>query len=431
MIKIYFDQNVITEFKDEQKELFNFCLDNSCFFVFPYSIAHIEDMLNSDESHPDFKKDMKILDELCADHLIDSELTNTPHPYICKPSDYYQTEKKKRNSLIYRLQSIIGDTLSKLQSIVYSKQQGSCDSAPNLFGDNFQNLDRVTAIVNNPFLKINPKELNYIAKTSMNKDKKSTKAYKSIAMHNSPLTLFQHLDKICTAQSKQKFSELIHKKLEESGVNNPQKEFKATFLLLETVGYKVDRKSSFDNIIADNDHTYNAKICDVFVTNDTRLQNRAKAMYQREYHRVNVIGSEGLIDVLKNEIERAFDLKYLRDTALPKYGKPDRYLNENDAVYKQLPYRPFAFFNYCVDITDSVGELINHNFSTKVVWLMNYIEPGYVMFKSEYDKYFDILKALMPNQSDKDNFQKEYCDKFLSRNKEITLTAEFNPSLIP
>lgn len=46
MLKIYLDWNIITHLKDEQNsDLFTFLQTNKDYFIFPYSKAHIKDLL--------------------------------------------------------------------------------------------------------------------------------------------------------------------------------------------------------------------------------------------------------------------------------------------------------------------------------------------------------------------------------------------------
>ena len=93
MLKIYLDWNIITHLKDEQnRDLFAFLLENKNKFIFPYSKAHIKDLLVSKDANNNYyEQDFQLLAEICEHHLLEHEHNiNNPYPYKCYPKDYLE-----------------------------------------------------------------------------------------------------------------------------------------------------------------------------------------------------------------------------------------------------------------------------------------------------------------------------------------------------
>lgn len=89
MIKIYLDWNIITHLK-ENKKLYDYIIKNKDKLIFPYSKAHLKDLLASKNYNNEFfEKDLYLLSEICEHHLLEYERNiNNPLPYKCFPRDY-------------------------------------------------------------------------------------------------------------------------------------------------------------------------------------------------------------------------------------------------------------------------------------------------------------------------------------------------------
>ena len=95
MLKIYLDWNVITHLKeDKYNEFRNFILANKEYFIFPYSVAHLQDLLVSKTpNNVYYEQDLNMLTELCLHHLLEHEPNiNSPYPYKCYPKEYLETK---------------------------------------------------------------------------------------------------------------------------------------------------------------------------------------------------------------------------------------------------------------------------------------------------------------------------------------------------
>ena len=93
MLKIYLDWNIITHLKDEQNsDLFTFLMANKEYFIFPYSKAHIKDLLVSKDANNNYyEQDFQLLTDICEHHLLEHEQNiNNPYPYKCYPKDYLE-----------------------------------------------------------------------------------------------------------------------------------------------------------------------------------------------------------------------------------------------------------------------------------------------------------------------------------------------------
>lgn len=91
MIKIYLDWNIITHLK-ENKNLYDYIIKNKGKLIFPYSKAHLKDLLASKNHNNEyFEKDLYLLNEICEHHLLEYEQDiNNPLPYKCFPKDYLE-----------------------------------------------------------------------------------------------------------------------------------------------------------------------------------------------------------------------------------------------------------------------------------------------------------------------------------------------------
>ena len=87
MLKIYCDWNIITHLKDDNsRDLYMYLLTNKNKFIFPYSKAHIKDLLVSKHSNNIYyEQDFHLLTEICEHHILEHEQNiNNPYPYKCK-----------------------------------------------------------------------------------------------------------------------------------------------------------------------------------------------------------------------------------------------------------------------------------------------------------------------------------------------------------
>ena len=77
MLKIYLDWNSINNIQTRHPELYELIKEYGLLFNFPYSNAHIRDLIVSkDENNPFYQRDIATLTEICGKHLLQFEDEN-------------------------------------------------------------------------------------------------------------------------------------------------------------------------------------------------------------------------------------------------------------------------------------------------------------------------------------------------------------------
>lgn len=93
MIRIYLDWNIISNLKKpENKSILDFIEDNKKHLLFLYSPAHFNDLMKSNQEHPNFQKDLETLEWLCGKHHIRWENDNFAGLFGF-PSEYFNEIK--------------------------------------------------------------------------------------------------------------------------------------------------------------------------------------------------------------------------------------------------------------------------------------------------------------------------------------------------
>ena len=112
-----------------------------------------------------------------------------------------------------------------------------------------------------------------------------------------------------------------------------------------------------------------------------------------------------------------YDIKHMFTHDLPLYGKPIRTEGENN-VYKQLPYRFWGLFNYCINLR--IPETNNRTGIFRIV-----IPPRSYVFYTELERFFELIISIISGEEYKLLFREEFVSKFLTKNKDIIDTATF------
>lgn len=88
MLKIYFDWNCITHSKDKYPYILEICESCKDKFIFPYSNAHIRDlMVNKDLNIEEYERDLYLLGQICGKHFL-SFGDGQMKPYFGMPQDF-------------------------------------------------------------------------------------------------------------------------------------------------------------------------------------------------------------------------------------------------------------------------------------------------------------------------------------------------------
>ena len=424
MLKIYLDWNIITHLKDEQNsDLFTFLMANKEYFIFPYSKAHIKDLLVSKDANNNYyEQDFQLLTEICEHHLLEHEQNiNNPYPYKCYPKDYLEIKNVElelfssgfSKSTFYKFIDENGLNPDYFMSIL--KKEKIEPFVIPLINKTIENLADLFSLMfkYGPTLfndKKIPKQIqSYIQATT------NDSQYRKIQGSNST-NIFKELDAAVFSQTNKTFVELIENPIAEKSKSNLEL-FTSLYLTLNLSGFFSDKHRNLQNIYTDSEHAYYASSCDIFVSNDSRLREKTDAIYSQYNIQTKIISSDELITIMTEELTHNYDIKHMFTHDLPIYGEPIRTEGENN-VYKQLPYRFLGIFNYCINLR--IPDTNNRTGVFRIV-----IPPRSYVFYTELERYFERIISIISEKEHKLLFKKEFVSKFLTKNKYIIDTATF------
>lgn len=418
MQKVYLDWNIITHLKDdkdENKELLDNIRKYSNFFIFPYSAAHLRDLRNGDEKSSGYKIDLQMLTEICGTHLLEYDSNfDSAYPYQCAPKEYLEkkgdeirlfssgfTEESFReffNGLNFDFDIFLNE-MSKIEApLVNLPQIGVVKgSMRDVFGMLMQLGERYAKNKN-----IGKLIGSYLKETL------SENEFNKIKMAKVD-TIFDVLDEQTIPKVGKSFVDIIRDSLTDKRDSTL---FTTLYLALDAVGFRTDKKRTFLNRYADAEHAYYASKCDVLVTEDSRLADKAQAIYKKLGYYTIVKKSADLGEYMEAIASRTYDFDYFFDVIAPRYAKPNREVGDLQ-YYSQMPFPFFGLFNLCQEI-DLPKSKVNPLF------LRIYLsQKGYVYY-TEIERFFQKIEDFL-YQDDIISFRKEYKDVFLSRNKERIL----------
>lgn len=420
MIKIYLDWNIITHLK-ENKNLYDYIIKNKGKLIFPYSKAHLKDLLASKNHNNEyFEKDLYLLNEICEHHLLEYEQDiNNPLPYKCFPKDYLEIKNielelfnsdfsnesfckvlKKNNLDVNTVISILEKEKINPYTIPYINK-----SITNV-ADIFSILSQYSRwLFNNKNLQKQIQE--YLHRTT------NEYLYKEIQGANSR-NVFHKLNAITLPQTNKTFVDIVENSIIEKNKSNLEL-FISQYLALNFCGFLSDKRRRLQNIYTDAEHAYYASSCDLFVSNDSRLREKASAIYNLYNINTKIINSNELETTLDKEFSYAYDIDYIFHNNIT-YNTSD--IIENDKGFKQLPYHFLGLFNYYYNL--KVPNSNNITYVFKVI-----ISQRSYIFYTELEQFFKLILSLISDERQKQLFRELFISKFLTRNKEIIDTAIF------
>ena len=424
MLKIYLDWNIITHLKDEQNsDLFAFLLENKNKFIFPYSKAHIKDLLVSKDANNNYyEQDFQLLADICEHHLLEHEHNiNNPYPYKCYPKDYLEIKNAElelfssgfSKCTFYKFLDENGLNPDYFMSIL--KKEKIEPFVIPLINKTIGNLADLFSLMfeYGPTLfndKKTPKQIQSYIQTTTNDSQ-----YRKIQGSNST-NIFKELDAAVFPQTNKNFVELIENPIAERSKSNLEL-FTSLYLTLNLSGFFSDKNRNLQNIYTDSEHAYYASSCDFFVSNDSRLREKTDAIYRQYNIQTKIISSDELITIMTEELTHSYDIKHMFTHDLPIYGEPIRTEGENN-VYKQLPYSFWGIFNYCINL-----RIPDSNNRTGVFRIV--IPSRSFVFYTELERFFELIISIISEEEQKLLFKKEFVSKFLTKNKNIIDTATF------
>lgn len=292
MLRLYLDWNCITHLKESyNKELFDYISSNKCFFVFPFSPAHFEDLQRScpskNKENEDYYKDLDTLHNICETHLImfDNDKKRVL-PFSATPYEY---AKKSGNAdtlddiLQYNsFTEYITKEIREPYCTIIDKQLKGMPMEANIPVFSNEVIKNGADLLNQGFnfMKEVPTRVNYNKELSAGIRVHEAPSFKRIS-GATPDNIHKEIDKMISKTSPQyNMDKLIGLTLQ----NNTQKtdftEFLSYYLSYDFMGFKQDRGHDLRNIITDAKHAYYGSYCDVLVTNDKKMAGKAKAVYK-------------------------------------------------------------------------------------------------------------------------------------------------------
>ena len=375
MIRIYLDWNVISNLKrPEFKEILDFISKHKEYLQFPYSPAHLSDLMKS--YTPDnelFYTDLDMLQYLAETHLLRWE-NGATKPLLGTPKEYFESTKdNKDNSDLFDFDKVfktLDDSAASLGLGEISGLMKSILEVPSGIDINEENRDILEKMF--PNLPANStvwdliKEIGPFSKKLL-EDGAYYKNFRKIMVGQgfkleansgnwSYDTVIKNIDAFLI-----KFgTEMTYLDYIESRFKNRKEPithyeyYTTAYLLLDLVGYKVDKlpkpSDNLGNIRADGEHSFYAAHCDYFVAIDKKLRIKSKVLYNEFKVSTKIIEPEELISELTKVLDDVSSKDDLFEKAISFYDQEfyvgSRPLENEEGIDTYLFHLPKFYFNY-------------------------------------------------------------------------------------
>lgn len=424
MLKIYLDWNVITHLKEENnKKMYAFLMQHNDKFIFPYSKAHLKDLLVSKGNNNDYYyQDLDLLSNICKHHLLEYEANmNNPYPYKCTPKEYLEINNLEldllntgfsKDAFLNCLETKGIDTNAFITEL---KNQKIVPIAIPIIDIQIHNMYELVSVLfeyGELIMKDKhlPKKIKQYIQSGIDQLQ-----YRTIQGANSN-NIFDKLNIVTNNQMNETFIDIVSKPIAEGSKSNLEL-FTSLYVTLNLSGYQSDNNRNLQNIYTDAEHAYYASACDIFVSNDSRLRAKSSAIYHNYNISTKIITTDDLIQIMTDELSLEYDFLHMFNEVLPLYGVPCR-TDGDKKIYKQLPFRFLGLFNYCI-----IMETPNVRTLTAAFRLL--ISQYDYVFYSELEYFFKTILQVIPDNSQKETFKNSFIGKFLGKDKQTILDAQF------
>lgn len=368
MLKIYLDWNCINNIESRHPELYRLLMEYGDLFIFPYSNAHIRDlMMGQQTDNQYFEHDIDVLTKICGKHHLAFD-NNQINPIFAMPRDYVDIFGKPIG-LVQNLELITPGLYQQIKENVRSK-------IPHNVYMRIQGASPKSAI----------REINSYVASQM-----PGASIQSLSMGEGNM-----------------LRELM----------NAEAQFKSICLAMEIFGYRPENKNKkFNNIDTDASHIFYAAHCDYLVSADKGMRAKAEAMYQEYGYQAKAITPDELEALIIEEAEKEYSIDNLLES-IRSYGTPRE---ESDGAHYLLMRTPiFGLFNACMLVDSHFG-----NYDTPHSALFTYcFNNTPYLFYTELEHFFGVIKNML-QEDEQHVFQTHYVDEICSRNRERAMKARF------
>lgn len=403
MLKIYLDWNCITHSKDKYPYILGIAEEWKNFIVFPFSNAHIRDvMVSHNNGNNYFQEDVKLLERICGNHFLSFE-NNQMMPKSATPNDVINK---------------IGNELEFLQKFEFV--------TPQMYASIKVKFKELIPDIYKDIQGAEPKDViakieKYISQNSKYKDIESlinAEAQKDTLEKRGVLSTLDKFVPLISAHKEQKKHLLSSDDLNFEKIRNTEARFKTVCFALDLLGFRPEKKTKhLMNIDTDASHIFYAGHCDILVTADSKLKGKAEAMYKKYNYQTRILHPKEFESFIEQELPKEYSFKYMSEV-IDTYGVP-RYENEN-AHYKLIPTQILGMFNVCHQIDKFWG----YNGNVKAGLFRYCFNSTPYLFYTELQHFCEFIESLLaPNQ--KEEFRTSYTDQILSGNKDATLNARY------
>jgi len=368
MLKIYFDWNIITHSKDKYPHILNIAEECGDRFIFPFSNAHIRDLLVSHkEGNKYYDLDLKLLEEICGKHFLLFE-DGQMMPKFAAPREVINA---------------CGDTLEAIQNFEFI--------SPKMYSSIKDEVKKL--LPTNIYKKIqgaDPKDVISIIDMYIAKELQSHNLVSLLSL-KAP-----YLRQIINAEAR----------------------FKAICLALDIFGFRPEKEGKkLMNIDTDASHIFYAGHCDVFVTADSKLRGKAEAMYRKYNYQTRILHPKDFELFIDDELQKEYSLKYISEI-IDKYGNPR--MSDEGAHYKLLPNHIFGMFNLC----HKIDMFLENKCVTKAgLFRYSFINTPY-LFYTEIFNFCNFIEKLLP-PSEREVFHEGYVKPLFAENFKKAPNAKY------
>lgn len=351
MKRIYLDWGVVSYLKkDEYAELRDLFLSNKDRLFFVYSPAHLEDLIKS-KGKPQFDDDIKMLSDLVEDHLLDID-KGLVLPYRVTPEEFCQGYVDHSSKLSQDFDSFLsaiedasipGDnTINQIKAnlnvafpipLEFHSNEAFASTLPDL--PEYPTVRDVVESVRHFMcdMVMNPGAYKEYRRTigdtgfKLEKNAGNWKDEEAVEKINS----FLKSKGIEIA-----FNDYVMQSFHGRKVS-ANEFFTAAYCILDMLGFHSDTlhkaTNTIRNVTTDARHAYFAGFCDWFVTADTRLAHKAKALYSHLGVSTQVMTPIEAVFAIREEIRpwgQNYILSFIESEFIQEHIE-ERHDKENDS----------------------------------------------------------------------------------------------------